>query len=165
MRRVSGQEVDAITRRIYEQSDAVGRVYNLKSFPDTAAEYDEVRAAALELLETRDPYVLQLLVPHLAGRSTGHLTWSQFMSSEAAIDSLNREVGAWNWALCELGVDCAAGGAYGNLNCFAVGKCDWKALDEVAPLLFGAGTAKPLAGRKEEIVAAVRAGDWAKLGF
>jgi len=165
MRRVTDAEVGAITRRIYEQPDAVGKAYSLMSYPDSATEYDEVRATALELVETRDPYVLQILMPHLAGRRLGNLTWSQFMTSDATTERLHRELGAWSWALCELGIDCTGAGAYGDLQCFAVGKCDWKAVDEVAPALFGSGATRAMPARKDEIVAAVRARDWARLGF
>jgi len=141
LRSVTGREESAIVRRIYESNDAVAKAYNLRSSSDAAAEYDG-RATAVELLESGDAYLIQIIVPYLA---------------------TNGETAAWNWALCELGLDCSATGAYGNLQCFAVGKCDWKALEDVAEPLFGAGGAAPAASRKDEIVAAVRARDWAKL--
>lgn len=165
MRKVNRQEMESITRRLYEQGDATGKAYNLRPYPDAAAEYDEVRATAVELLETADPYVLQLLVPYLAARKAGNLTWAQFVSSDPAIEAVNREMNAWSLALCELGLDCSSTGNYGNLHCFAIGKCDWKAIDEIAPSLYTGGVATPLPGRREEIVAAVRAHDWSKLGL
>ena len=165
MRKVSRQEVESITQRIYEQGDATGKAYNLRPYPDAAAEYDEVRATAVGLLETADPYVLQLLVPYLAARKAGNLTWAQFVSSDPAIEAVNREMNAWSLALCELGLDCSSTGNYGNLHCFAIGKCDWKAIDEIAPSLYMGGAATPVPGRREEIVAAVRAHDWSKLGL
>ena len=165
LRHVGRQEEVAIMRRLYESPDAMGKAYNLKPYPDTASEYDDTRATAVELLETADPYLLQLIVPYLAARRGGKLTWAQFTASDPAIQAANREEAAWGWALCELGLDCAAAGMYGNFQCFAIGKCDWKALDEVALPVFVTGGAAPSKSRKDEIVAAVRAKDWTKLGL
>jgi len=165
MRRVSRQETMELNRRLYESDDPMGRATNLRAYPDKAESYDEQAAAARELLETRDPYILKLAAPYLAGRRAGRLTWEQFVAGGPAVDAFNREVNAWSLALCELGLDCGPSGPYGPIPCFSVGKCEWSGVDEIAPLLATSGGVAPAPGRKDEIVAAVRAGDWAKLGL
>jgi len=154
-----------VSRKLYEAGDAMGRANNLRPYPDDAETYDEQRTMARELLETRDPYILRIVAPYLAGRRAGRLTWEQFVAGGPAVDAFNREVNAWNLALCELGMDCTPSGSFGPISCFSVGKCEWASVDEIAPLLATSGGLAPAPGRKDEIVAAVRAGDWAKLGL
>ena len=165
MKPVGRTELVEITRRLYEADDPTGRAANMRAFPDTADEYDAQAATARELLATRDPYILKLVAPYLAARRAGNLTWPQLVAGGAAVDSYNREANAWNLALCDLGLDCTPSGPMGPMSCFSVGKCDWTTLDEIAPVLLVNGGIAPLSGRRDEIVAAVRAGDWAKLGL
>ena len=165
MKRVSRQELLDVSRKMYEAGDAMGRANNLRPYPDEAETYDQQRTMARELLETRDPYVLKFVAPYLAGRRAGRITWDQFVAGGPAVDAFNREVNAWNLALCELGMDCTPAGSLGPLSCFSVGKCEWSSVDEIAPLLATSGGLAPVPGRKDEIVAAVRAGNWEKLGL
>lgn len=162
-RQVSRQELSAIAKRMYAAADPMGRAHNLRPYPDDAARYDEERPELRRLLDTRDAYVIGQLVPYLAARAAGNVTWSQVIADDRRLKAIEAEKNAWRWALCDLGEDCTPEGLHGRSSCFGLGLCDWKSIDEIAPTWFSATPA--IRARRDEIVAAVRAGDWEKLGL
>jgi hypothetical protein len=166
-RKVDPAEHMRISRRVSEQTDLAAQAYKLRPTTLTTPELQAgAQDLALRALDTGDAYLLTELASYFALRQVGLLGAPRIASSaDPRIDAMQRERDAWIWASCELGVDCGPASANGRRVCFEMGKCDWRSIDDVAQDLFADSARNLPRERKDEIVAAIRARDWAKLGF
>jgi hypothetical protein len=166
-RRIDPPQFMKISQRIREQTDLAALAYSLRPGNLTTTELQAgAQMLALRALDTGDAYLLTELASYFALRQAGLLGSPRIASSaDPRIDAMQRERDAWMWASCELGVDCGPGSANGRRVCFEMGKCEWRSIDDIAPELFADNNRTLPRERKDEIVAAVRARDWARLGF
>ncbi len=74
-------------------------------------------------------------------------------TDEPRYKDFETEQRAWGYALCELGIECPAGGAREQHDCAYRGYCDDPLADE------------RLRKVKDELVAAIRNRDWVRLGL
>lgn len=167
IRRVDAQEHIRNFRRILDQPDLTSRAYSVR--PDnlqTPEQQEAARSVALRALDSGDAYLLTELAQYFAHHRAGLLGSFRIASSaDPRIDAMQRERDAWIWASCELGVECGPASANGRRVCFEMGKCDWRSIDDIAADVFSDAGKSPPRERKDEIVAAVRARDWGRLGF
>lgn len=167
IRKVDAQDYLTNARRIRDQTDLTSRAHGVR--PDalqTPGQREAAAAVAQSALASGDAYLVTELAPYFAYRRAGLLGSPRIISSaDPRIDAMQRERDAWIWASCELGVDCGPASANGRRMCFERGKCGWRSIDDIAADVFSVGGLSPPRERKDEIVAAVRASDWATLGF
>jgi hypothetical protein len=166
-RRVEAAERVALAKRLREQGDLASRAYALQpGAVITPAQQTGAQLLALEALSTGDAYLVSELAQYFAFRQTGLLGSPRIASSaDPRIEAMQSERDAWTWAACELGMDCGPGSINGRRVCIEMAKCDWKSFDEIAGDVFAASGKPVPRARKDEIVAALRAKDWSKLGF
>ena len=74
-------------------------------------------------------------------------------ADDPRVKELENEQRAWNHALCDLGLECVPGSAREKHDCAYRGYCDDPLADE------------RLRKMKEELAAAIRNRDWARLGL
>jgi hypothetical protein len=166
-RRVDPPQFIKISQRIREQTDLAAQAYSLRPGNLTTAELQAgAQLLALRALDTGDAYLLTELASYFALRQAGLLGSPRIANSaDPRIDAMQRERDAWMRASCELGVDCGPASTNGRRVCFEMGKCEWRSIDDIAADLFADNNRALPRERKDEIVAAVRARDWGKLGF
>jgi hypothetical protein len=166
-RRVEAAEQGVLVKRLREQGDLASRTYALAPGTlRTQALQTGAQLLALEVLSSGDAYLASELAEYLAFRQVGLLGSPRIASSaDPRIDAMQSERDAWTWAACELGMDCGPGSINGRRMCIEMAKCDWKSVDEIAGDVFAAPGRPAPRARKDEIVAAMRAKDWSKLGF
>ena len=133
-RPVTNAEYAAIQNGINVQYESVAQAQALHRL-----EAEEARRVARQLIETGDPVVIGWVAFHLARRNPHK--------------DFETEQRAWAYAVCELGIQCVAGGIREQHDCAYRGYCDDPMADE------------RLRKSKDELVAAVRDRDWARLGL
>jgi hypothetical protein len=111
----------------------------------------EARRVARTLLETGDAWLIGNVSTYLMQERLSAIRLAN-LGDELARE-INREQHAWLWAVCELGSDCGPDSYIGKADCALRGLCDGGAPDE------------RLRELKDQILAAIRSRDWAKLGL
>jgi hypothetical protein len=161
---VNSQEMWKRFSEIGLQEDTTGRLYATMRRMWNPESHAEVAGQLREFIEIGDPYLLQGVGHRITIHQAG-LDERRRMTLEEDVRRM-RDEAAWHWALCELGKDCSPQSPFGQGICAARGVCDWQDLDEVAGhMRHPLGSTPGARERKDEIVAAIRARDWAKLGL
>jgi hypothetical protein len=145
-RPIANAEYAAIQNGISVQYESVARASTLYRL-----EAEEARRVSRQLIEAGDPVVIGWIgfwVMHRKGAAMGPMR-----TDEARYKDYETEQRAWSYALCELGVECVAGGAREKHDCAYQGYCDDPLADE------------RLRKVKDELVAAIRNRDWTRLGL
>jgi hypothetical protein len=145
-RPVTKAEYAAIQNGINVQYESVARAQALFRL-----DAEEARHVARRLIETGDPVVIGWVgfyVSHRKGAAMGAMR-----TDEPRYKDYETEQRAWGYALCELGIQCVAGGVREQYDCAYRGYCDDPMADE------------RLRQVKGELVTAIRDRDWARLGL
>jgi hypothetical protein len=161
---VDSQEAWKRFAEVALQDDTAGRLHATMRRKWNAESHEEIAGQLRQYIDIGDPYLLERVGHRITIHRSGLDERVRMTADEDSRRMLDEA--AWRWALCELGKDCSPQSPFGQSVCAARGVCEWRELDEIAehihhPLQLVPGVRE----RKDEIVAAVRARDWAKLGL
>jgi hypothetical protein len=145
-RPISNAEYAAIQNGINVQYESVAQASTLYRL-----EKDEALRVARQLVEAGDPLVIAWVGSYLTHRKGAAM--GAMRSDEPRYKDFETGERAWGYAVCELGIECVVGGAREKYDCAYRGYCDDPLADE------------RLRKAKDELVAAIRNRDWAKLGL
>jgi hypothetical protein len=160
-KRLSQGEWSALEARIAEQPDLMGLAFRGVKWDQ--ASHQQVVKSLREVILSDDPYLIEIAGWRLRAH---HHKWGERVQwTKASQEGWWRDEVAWEWALCELGKECGPDSRYGRLLCGSRGLCDWSAISEVASRVWTSQYGSVSPERKDEIVHAIRARDWAKLGL
>ena len=125
----------------------------------------ELRSFVRRMLESGEPELLTAFADRAVEAHLGRFRTVEGAEAAAANARIAVEERAWRLASCELGVDCSKGSTEWLSACFSSGDCsDGNLLKGVAADL-GKESVPEVTRRRDEILAAVKARDWAALGL
>jgi len=147
-RPITNAEYAAIQNGINVQYETVARAQALYRL-----EAEEARRVARQLIETGDPVVIGWVgfqITHRKGAAMGPMRSDEPRYKDKDFETEQR---AWRYVGCELGIECVAGGAREMRDCAYEGRCENPLADERFRKV------------RDELVAAIRNRDWARLGL
>ncbi len=161
------EEMARLERQKKQGEDLVSRAWQSLGKAHDPAQFAQNRQLAREVLESGDIESMALVAAVMARVHVGPMRFSAGPGDPADnLDQWSDEMLAWTIAACSLGADCGPRSRLADDACMWTGVCDAKSVDEVVRKSTGdALHAETQLRRRDEIVRAIRARDWAALGL
>jgi hypothetical protein len=160
-RPLARDEWSDLNARIAAQPDLTGLAFRGIRWDEDS--HPQVVKLLRALIVSGDPHLIEIAGHRL--RSHEHQWQDRAKWTAARQEKWWRDEAAWEWALCDLGKECGPESRYGRRICAIHGLCEWGHIDEIAARVWNTQHGSVSRERKEEIVSAIRARDWARLGL